>query len=476
VQFDNSYARLPDRFYAKVAPGKVRSPAIIKVNAGLAALLGASSDELTAERLAGNAMFEGADPIALAYAGHQFGNFVPQLGDGRAILLGEVVGTDGVRRDVQLKGSGRTPYSRGGDGRAALGPVLREYIVSEAMHALGIPTTRTLAAVTTGEPVAREEILPGAVLTRIAASHLRIGTFEFFANREDGEAIASLVTYALARHYPNKEVTGTPALTLFRSVVDAQASLVAKWLGVGFIHGVMNTDNTTISGETIDYGPCAFLDDYDSRRKFSSIDRGGRYAFGMQPKIMQWNLARLAETLLPLFSESEEESVKLATDELNRFVDVFEEAKTGMFRAKLGLTTAEDGDRALAEDLLERMASNEVDYTLFFRRLSTDTDPSALFANPGAYHDWHARFVERLEGESAPNRLEAMRAVNPSFIPRNHRIEEAIAAATINQNYAPFERLVEALARPFTEQPEHAELAEPPNKEFQASYRTFCGT
>ena len=332
--FDNTYARLPERFHARVAPTKVREPRLVKVNRALASTLGLDPVELEspegAQLLAGNVLPDGAEPIALAYAGHQFGSFVRQLGDGRAILLGEVVGTDGKRRDVQLKGAGRTPFSRGGDGRAALGPVLREYIVSEAMAALGVPTTRALAAVTTGEVVAREELLPGAVLTRVAASHIRVGTFEFFAARDDRDALSTLATYALTRHYPDATGTGNDALALLERVMEAQARLVARWLGVGFVHGVMNTDNTSISGETIDYGPCAFLDEYDPRKKFSSIDHGGRYAFANQPRIAQWNLARLAEALLPLLADEEEEAVRLATDLLNRFPALIEAAHTSV--------------------------------------------------------------------------------------------------------------------------------------------------
>jgi uncharacterized protein YdiU (UPF0061 family) len=471
IAFDNSYSRLPDRFYKRIHPAKVRAPSLIKVNDALAKELGIDPSDLTAEVVTGNAVPDGADPIALAYAGHQFGNFVPQLGDGRAVLMGEVVDTKGVRRDLQWKGSGRTPFSRGGDGRAALGPVLREYIVSEAMHALGIPTTRTLAAALTGDPVAREGLLPGAVLIRVAASHLRIGTFEFFANRGDGEAISSLVTYALSRHYPNAKIESSPALTLLKSVVDAQAALVVKWLGVGFIHGVMNTDNTTISGETIDYGPCAFLDAYEPDKHFSSIDRFGRYAFSNQPKILQWNLARFAETILPLLGESEEQQVELATAELNRFVDVFEQRKTEMLRAKLGFFTAEDGDRALANDLLERMSTLGVDHTNFFRGLANGKPDGRL-------NDWVELWQARCKNENvaAETRAAAMRAVNPAFIPRNHRVEEAIAAASINSDFEPFERLVTVLSKPYEDQPEHAALAEAPAADFQEGYQTFCGT
>lgn len=486
--FDNTYARLPERFYARVVPAKVSSPRVVKVNQALAEVLGLDPVEVAspaaAEVFSGNEVPDGADAIALAYAGHQFGSFVPQLGDGRAILLGEVVGRDGLRRDIQLKGAGRTPFSRRGDGRAALGPVLREYVVSEAMFALGIPTTRALAAVTTGEVVARELVLPGAVFTRVAASHIRVGTFQFFAARADREALQLLSTYALARHYPAAKGSGNDALALLESVVAAQAELVARWLGVGFVHGVMNTDNTSISGETIDYGPCAFLDDYEPGRKFSSIDSGGRYAFANQPRIAHWNLARLAEALLPLFAEEEEEAVRLATARLDRFTGIFEAAYTRVLRAKLGLAREDDGDRGLASDLLERMASNNVDYTLLFRRLCTaaaspsaDDGAASLFSNPGAFHDWAEAWRRRTATEDvAPDaRADAMRRVNPAFIPRNHRVEEAIEAAVAHADFAPFERLVTVLARPYDEQPEHARLQDPPGPE-QHAYETFCGT
>ncbi|MEI9885788.1 MAG: YdiU family protein [Rhizomicrobium sp.] len=346
--FDNTYAKLPTSFYAQVAPTKVKAPRVVKINRPLAELLGLDADVLAspegAELLSGNTVPEGAASIALAYAGHQFGNFVPQLGDGRAILLGEIVGTDGKRRDLQLKGSGRTPFSRGGDGRAALGPVLREYVVSEAMAALGVPTTRALAAVLTGDRVVRDEVQPGAVLTRVAASHIRVGTFEYFATRGDHKAIAALATYALQRHYPDKANTGNDALALLECVLHAQSSLVARWLGVGFVHGVMNTDNSSISGETIDYGPCAFLDEYDPKKKFSSIDRGGRYAFANQPRIAQWNLVKLAEALLPAMGDDEDEAARLATEQLNRFPALFEAAHARVLRAKLGLVREDASD------------------------------------------------------------------------------------------------------------------------------------
>ncbi|MCW5832913.1 MAG: YdiU family protein [Labilithrix sp.] len=490
--FDNTYARLPARFFERVTPASAPAPRLIKVNRPLAELLGVDADELAspagAEILAGNVVPPGADALALAYAGHQFGQFVPRLGDGRAILLGEVVGADGLRRDVQLKGAGRTPFSRGGDGRAALGPVLREYVVSEAMAALGIPTTRALAAVATGSPVAREELLPGAVLTRVAASHIRVGTFEYFAAKGDREALSTLTSYALARHYPDAAARdpgeGSDALALLARVVDAQANLVARWLGVGFVHGVMNTDNTSISGETIDYGPCAFLDAYDPRKRYSSIDHGGRYAFGNQPRIAQWNLARLGEAVLPLVHDDEDEAVRLATAELERFTSVFEAAYGRVLRAKLGLAREETGDAALAADLLERLASGRVDFTLFFRRLavasadpSSDAAVASLFAEPGAFHAWAEAWRARLAREDVTpeSRRAAMERANPAFIPRNERVEEALGVAVRHGDFGPFETLVDVLSRPYDDQPEHAHLAEPPGAAMD-DYRTFCGT
>ena len=428
-------------------------------------------------------MPDGAHPIALAYAGHQFGNFVPRLGDGRAILLGEIVAQDGRRYDVQLKGAGPTPFSRGGDGRAALGPVLREYVVSEAMAAMGIPTTRALAAVTTGEIVRRERELPGAVLTRVAASHLRVGTFQFFAAKGDQEALERLAEYALARHFPDAKRDPSAALALLDSVVSAQASLVARWLGVGFVHGVMNTDNTSISGETLDFGPCAFLDAYEPRRSFSSIDRGGRYAFANQPKIAQWNLARLAEALLPLIDEDEERAVTAATTVLDRFGARFEEAHLRELRRKLGLERQEDGDLELARELLLAMAKNHADYTNAFRHLcdvgagKSDDAFGALFSRDGAAVEaWLARYRARLEREpaSAAVRSVAMRSANPAFIPRNHRVEEMIAAAT-RGDLEPMRRLQRVLASPYDDQPDAADLAAPPGDE-QWDYVTFCGT
>jgi serine/tyrosine/threonine adenylyltransferase len=487
--FDNTYARLPERFYARVAATKVDSPRLVKLNRPLAELLGADPDVLDtpagAQVFAGNVVPDGAEPIALAYAGHQFGSFVPRLGDGRAILLGEVVGKDGRRRDIQLKGAGRTPFSRGGDGRAALGPVLREYVVSEAMAALGIPTTRALAAVTTGERVQRDEALPGAVLTRVAASHIRVGTFQFFAARDDRDALRTLATYAVARHYPDAVGTGHDALALIERVIDAQADLVARWLGVGFVHGVMNTDNTAISGETIDYGPCAFLDEYDPKRTFSSIDHGGRYAFSNQPRIARWNLARLAEALLAILSDDADEAVRIATDAMDRFAPRFEAAHLRVMRAKLGLVRHEDGDAGLVEALLAQLAQHHVDHTVFFRRLCAVAGDASLDAGltssfdpaPDAFRSWLEAWRRRLtiEADAPDARAAAMRRANPAFIPRNHRVEEVIEAAVRRSDYRPFETVVDVLARPYDDQPDRAYLAEPPGPE-QRAYRTFCGT
>ncbi len=489
--FDNSYARLPERFFARVSPTPVRAPRLIRGNQPLAALLGLDPSVFEApagaELFAGNVVPEGAASIALAYAGHQFGGFVPQLGDGRALLLGEVVGTDGVRRDIQLKGAGPTPFSRRGDGRAALGPVLREYLVSEAMAALGVPTTRALAAVTTGEPVMREERLPGAILTRVARSHLRVGTFEFFAARDDREALTLLTAYALERHYPRTSdadaETPNDALRLLENVIAAQAALVARWLGVGFVHGVMNTDNTSISGETIDYGPCAFLDEYDPNKTFSSIDRGGRYAFGNQARVARWNMARFAETLLPMIAHDEQDAARLATEALARFPPLFESAYAHVMRAKLGLVTEDENDPALAADLLQRLAASQVDHTVFFRALcaaaedpSADAGVAALFEEPGAFHTFAEGWRRRLAADDvAPSaRAERMRGANPAFIPRNHRIEQAIASG-IDGNFEPFEQLMTVLARPFDEQPALAHLAEPPARD-ERVLQTFCGT
>jgi uncharacterized protein YdiU (UPF0061 family) len=486
--FDNSYARLPDRFFARVEPTPVAAPRLVRVNRELAVELGLDPDRLAGpegvEILAGRRVPQGAEPIAMAYAGHQFGQFVPQLGDGRAILLGEVVARDGTRRDIQLKGSGPTPYSRRVDGRAALGPVLREYLVSEAMAALGIPTTRTLAAVQTGETVARETFLPGAVLTRVASSHVRIGTFEFFAVRRDSEGLRLLADHVIARHYPQAADAERPYRALLDEVIARQARLVAQWLLVGFIHGVMNTDNMSIAGETIDYGPCAFMDAYDPATVFSSIDAYGRYAYGNQPRIALWNLARLAECLVPLLGANEDEAVAEAQAALEAFGPRFEATYHAGLRDKLGLSGEGDGDRELAQDLLEMMAKNQADFTLTFRRLCDAAADSAgdasvreLFADPGAYDAWAARWRRRLalEPQTRQARRAAMRSVNPAFIPRNHRVEAVIEAAVARKDFAPFEELLGVVTKPYEDQPGLAHYADPPEPH-ERVLQTFCGT
>lgn len=489
--FENTYAHLPESFYAPVNPTAVAAPELVKINAGLAQELGLDPEELAGkegvEVLAGNRIAGGSDPIALAYAGHQFGYFVPQLGDGRAILLGEVRGRNGGRYDIQLKGSGRTPFSRGGDGRAALGPVLREYIVSEAMAALGVPTTRTLAAVTTGERVMREMPLPGAVLTRVAASHIRVGTFQFFAARRDLEATRKLADYTIARHYPEAAEKPQRYRAFFDGVIARQARLVAQWMNFGFIHGVMNTDNMAISGETIDYGPCAFMEEYHPGTVFSSIDAHGRYAYGNQPTAALWNLARLAEAILPLLTEEnggEEAALASARQALAAFDPQFHAAwRAGLLR-KIGLSTELPGDEALAEALLERMAANRADFTLTFRRLCEaaadpvhDEQVRPLFADRSAFDTWAIDWRRRLEEEpvSPEGRAAAMRRVNAAFIPRNHLVEAALNAAMSKQDFQPFEELLGVVSRPFEDQPDRERYALPARPE-ERVLQTFCGT
>jgi uncharacterized protein YdiU (UPF0061 family) len=486
--FDNSFARLPERFYARLPPTPVAAPRLIRLNDALARELGLDPAFLSSPEgvaiLAGNRVAQGTEPLAAAYAGHQFGHFVPQLGDGRAILLGEVVDRNGRRRDIQLKGAGPTPFSRRGDGRAALGPVLREYLVSEAMAALGVPTTRALAAVTTGEEVFRETPLPGAVLTRVASSHIRVGTFQFFAARGDTEAIRALADHVIERHYPEAAGAPNPYRALLEGVIARQASLVARWLGIGFIHGVMNTDNMSIAGETIDYGPCAFMDTYHPGTVFSSIDENGRYAYGNQPAIAQWNLARLAETLLPLLGEDETAAMAEANAALGTFASLFNATYIAGFRRKIGLLEERPDDLALIQDLLERMAANRADFTLTFRLLgdaavdpAADAAVRAQFAEPGFFDEWAVRWRTRLAGEggSPEARRAMMRASNPAFIPRNHRVEEMIAAAVMRQDYAPFERLLAVLSAPYDDQPGAERYAQPPRPD-EIVHRTFCGT
>jgi len=468
IPFDNSYARLPDSFFARQAPVPVRAPHLIAFNDELAQVLGVTPGDVQemAETFAGNALPDGAEPIAQLYSGHQFGTYNPQLGDGRAVLLGETVGTDGVRRDIQLKGSGPTPFSRQGDGRAWLGPVLREYVVSEAMHALGIPTTRALAAVETGEVVLREGPMPGAVLTRVAQSHLRVGTFQVFAARRQLESLRRLTDYAIARHYPDAE----GPMGLLRAVRDAQARLIAGWMSVGFIHGVMNTDNCSIAGETIDYGPCAFMDSYHPNTVYSSIDRMGRYAYSNQPDIAVWNLAQLATALIQQF-EDKEAAVVEVTEIVHAMPDLLQQNWLTRFRAKIGLSTAEEGDLELISDLLTRMAQNQADFTNTFRALGGDKARDQ-FTDPAAFDHWAVGWLARLEREENP--AATMAAANPAFIPRNHRVEQMIQSA-VQGDYALFHRLNGVLSRPYDAQPDAIDLTRPPT-ENEVVHATFCGT
>ena len=486
--FDNSYVRLPDSFYARVRPTPVSKPQLVKLNKKLAIHLGLDVDVLESSEgvdvLAGNSVPDNAQPIAAAYAGHQFGHFVPQLGDGRAILLGEVLDRNGLRQDIQLKGSGPTPFSRRGDGRAALGPVLREYIVSEAMAALGIPTTRALAAATTGEIVLRETKLPGAVLTRVASSHIRIGTFQFFAARGDYESVRKLADHVIARHYPEVSLSPRPYRALLETIIARQAALVARWQLVGFIHGVMNTDNMSVTGETIDYGPCAFMDIYDPTIAFSSIDQNGRYSYANQPGIARWNLGRLAECLLPLLADDEDDAIGQAKEAIAGFAERFNSAYFGGLRQKLALSEERDGDQALMQEWLERMAANKADFTLAFRRLcdaaigpQNDAAIRDLFENPASYDEWAVRWRARLDQEpgKAADRRDAMRRANPAYIPRNHLIEAIIEAAVTRQDFAPFEELSTVLSAPYDDQPRFAAYAALPAPS-DAVYQTFCGT
>ena len=489
--FTLHYSRLPERFYHAFTPEPVRAPRLIAFNRALAEELGFELAELPdddelAQVFSGNRVPPGAEPVAQAYAGHQFGNFVPRLGDGRAVLLGEITDRHGRLRDLQLKGAGATPFSRGGDGRAPLGPVLREYLVSEAMHAMGIPSTRSLAAVASGEPVYRQRALPGAVLTRVAASHIRVGTFEYFAARGDTDGLRVLADHVIARHHPElaDAAEGERYLGLAAAVQARQAALVAKWMGVGFIHGVMNTDNTTISGETIDYGPCAFLEAYDPRTVFSSIDQMGRYAYGNQPGIGQWNLARLCEALLPLIDADEQRAIDRAIELIRRFPERYQVEWLALMRAKLGLVRVEAGDAELAEALLTAMEAGAADFTLSIRRLSDSAESAAadaalleLFEQSEAIAAWLPRWRERLalEARTPAAIAAAMRAVNPLYIPRNHLVEQVIRAGEDHDDFAPFHALREVLERPFEEQPGRAEYARPAVPAERVT-RTFCGT
>ncbi len=489
LALENSYLGLPDACYIRFAPAPVAQPKLLRLNSALAEQLGLDPEALGGAEgvavLAGNRVPSGAEPLALAYAGHQFGGWVPRLGDGRAVLLGELVDAQGVRRDLQLKGAGRTPFSRGGDGRAALGPVIREYLVSEGMAGLGIPTTRALAMVASGEPVMRQRAEPGGVLARVAASHVRIGTFEYLFGQEDFDALRALADYVIARHYPELAGSAQPYRDLLEAVAVRTADLVAEWMRVGFIHGVMNTDNMSIAGETLDYGPCAFMDTYHPNTVFSSIDLQGRYAYSRQAPIAHWNLARLAETLLPLLAEEPDDALPIALDALKAFEPRFTERYRAAFRRKLGLSEAREGDDALSLDLLKRMAEQHADFTLTFRRLAelkhtpgeADGSVRELFDDPAEFDAWASAWRERLAAEDSDDaaRRVTMRAASPAYIPRNHRVEQAIEAIVERGDLGPAEELLAVLTRPYDDHPERAHLAQPPKPE-EVVHQTFCGT
>lgn len=479
-KLDNSYAQLPEKFYTNIGPTPVRNPKLIILNHSLATSLGLNSELLQKDEgiqvFAGNKVPEGSLPLAQAYAGHQFGYFT-MLGDGRAVLIGEQITPSGEMVDIQLKGSGRTPYSRGGDGRATLGPMLREYIISEAMHGLGIPTTRSLAVVTTGEPVIRETELPGAILTRVASSHLRVGTFQYAASWGDIDDLRALADYTIQRHFQEAFDTANPYLSLLRGVIERQAALIAKWQLVGFIHGVMNTDNMSLSGETIDYGPCAFMDTYDPKTVFSSIDARGRYAYGNQPAIGEWNLARFAETLLPLLADEEKEAINVAENEILRYAAIYQDNWLKGMRAKLGIFNQEAGDESLIDELLKMMEKYNVDYTNTFLALTFDELNDAPLFGSDEFKQWLNKWLTRL-GRQAQSKAEShqlMRDNNPAVIPRNHRVEEALKKAVESEDYSVMERLIDVLSKPFAHSPDQADYATPPEPS-SCPYRTFCGT
>ncbi|AKH69221.1 hypothetical protein IMCC21906_01543 [Spongiibacter sp. IMCC21906] len=488
LSFDNSYARLPEGFYSRQLPATTPQPGLIRVNRDLATALNIDADWLASDdglaMLAGNQMPEGADPIATVYAGHQFGSFNPQLGDGRAILIGEVLDQQGQRFDIQLKGAGRTPYSRGGDGKSPLGPVIREYIVSEAMFAMGVPTTRALAAVTTGEQVYRDQVLPGAILTRVAKSHIRIGSLQFFAAKGQTDAVETLLNHLIQRHFPDAESADIPALAVFTEVMHRQAELIAQWQSLGFIHGVMNTDNMLLSGETIDYGPCAFMEEYHPGKVFSSIDAQGRYAFGNQPAIAQWNLAQLAQCLLPLLDENMEMAVEMAQQVLNEFPDIFFSAYRQRMAAKLGLTSCDEDDEKLYQDFLALLEQEKCDFTLAFRRLSELSHSSGeiesiadIFTFSDTFSPWLARWQTRQQQDPLqPSQAQQqMLAANPVFIPRNHLVEEAIQTATQDGNFDRFHQLLTVLEQPFHYHSQWQDYARPAKPE-ERVLQTFCGT
>lgn len=479
--FDNSYARLPEYFYRRVNPQPVKQPTLIILNESLATELKLPTERLKEDEqvavFGGNRIPEGAEPLAMAYTGHQFGHFNPQLGDGRAILLGELLNNKNERFDVQLKGSGRTPYSRGGDGRAAMGPVLREYIMCEFMHTAGIPTTRALAAVSTGENIMREHLLPGAIITRLSQSYVRVGTFQFFAAQQNFQAVRELADYVIARNYPEAASTDNPYQALLEAVIQRQAELIAQWMQIGFIHGVMNTDNASIAGETIDYGPCAFMDNYHSDTVYSAIDQQGRYAYRNQPPIGHWNMCRFAETLIPLLDEDSEAGAAIAQQAINTYPDLYQDSWLHGMRNKLGLQQQNDDDEVLINNLLTIMSDHKADFTLTFRGLAeTELLPEALKHTEDFQH-WSTQWQQRLaiETRSEADRLAAMLAVNPLYIPRNHLVEAVIRSAEDHGDFKPFHDLVALLEKPFQKQTISEKYTQPPRPE-QIVQNTFCGT
>lgn len=489
IALGNSYAQLPAVFYSKVRPTPVATPRLLRLNRPLADSLRLDAGWLRSAdgvaMLAGNRVPAGADPLAMVYAGHQFGTWVPRLGDGRAVLLGDLVDRQGIRRDIQLKGAGLTPYSRMGDGRAVLGPVLREYVVSEAMFALGVPTTRALAMVASGEPVFREQPEPGAVLTRVATSHLRVGTFEYFYRRGDVDSLRTLADYAIDRHYPEAAAAENPYRALLEGVIARTAELIAAWMHVGFIHGVMNTDNMSIAGETLDYGPCAFMDAFHPSTVYSFVDQGGRYAYNQQPRIGDWNMMQFAETLLPLLAADPDDAVALAREALEAYPVHFEAAYHAGLRRKIGLAETAEGDIDLINDLLSRMAAQRADFTLTFRLLadaraedSTRDEPvRGRFDNPESFDAWAQRWRRRLalETRGDDKRRADMRAVNPAFIPRNHQVQRAIDAATRDGDLTVLDELLHAVGTPYEDNPALDRYALPPEPN-EVVRRTFCGT
>ena len=482
--FDNSYSRLPEKFYARVNPARVPGPELIKWNARLAVELGAHdrsfSDALLAEIFSGRKLLPGSEPIALAYAGHQFGQFVPRLGDGRALLLGEVLDSTGVRRDIQLKGSGRTPFSRGGDGKAPLGPVLREYLVSEGLHHLGLPTTRSLAAVKTGELVYREKAFPGAILARVASSHIRVGTFEYFAAQNDQENLKVLTEYSIKRHFPEILRDSDPYIHFFRGICTAQVKLVTGWMALGFIHGVMNTDNMSITGETIDFGPCAFMDQFRSDQVFSSIDQLGRYSYSNQARITLWNLSRMGSCLTLLMENRNQKAIKLLNEELDNFGHLFERLLTSKIRKKLGILDKEQpGDKDLVHKWLRYLEGQKLDFTLSFRNLTgliNEDEIDQYFEKNQLFQDFYQPWKKRIQDQEAvPGEIvEQMNRVNPVFIPRNHKIEQVIASALEN-DFSLFHEMYEALKTPYEEQERFSAYKSAPTSE-QVVQATFCGT